>query len=713
MQPLSLALDREKHEASLELQKAFQRSFESFKDDFSSETWLRLATWWLIKSRIISQSIARTGLQRRGTDATQYQNGWEKSVSKEQAYADLLKASWILEEIVLTKAKEEDLSFTIVRRIIKDLIANISKDLRERREKDSIQPSFHDEIILKQDLSLLESFEQEIEAKENVPKAIDDPSSSHRWFNTDRDNAGVSRERVIFRTYVNAQLGEREHRSKSSSAPYMLLLWTTGQQSDLLISVCNQRGTVNLSRKLQAGDLERYMHADDFTPFQVDFPSQEAEIMFLSAEDVSSFLDQPRVFFAAMKEMTPKPGELAIYQAPVLAYSETSVPPYSKSRTHTKMVSGKFSSCGLRIYESMPDRCWKTTRRLVVSSPPDCLQPGCVSHWLPLDHIRIMVDGAKATVSWSDCGHLETIDEGNFRSHKSFVYKAESPNCKLHLEFTSESEALSFRDSLLLPTEMPPQITTKIEVCSSFQSTRIYRLFDADEPDKHGYHAIALTKKNPQGPHMTEIFCAYQDLDWMFSGKLGMPNVIDFECLYIPHYTSTIPRLNYDPRPTDTPPEFSDVTESTRKAHMEFGCDHDLIHFMHALTGWSLKFFRVTEKLVLVDTSSFIVSSKNTFKGADIQIWEKSSDEGRSRTQVAVRLGGPERDRWITAALADNNYRNRDNTIEIDRLAIQRGVGVDTKEMTARRRATEQQSSTKKKWKIAITFKSGSGKCFP
>ena len=96
-------------------------------------------------------------------------------------------------------------------------------------------------------------------------------------------------EKVLFRTFVNAQLGTRNNRSKSPSAPYMLLLWTAADYCDIFVSLCNHRRSVNLSRKIAAEDLESHKAGDEPTIFSIKFPTQEAEIGFLSPEDAAEF----------------------------------------------------------------------------------------------------------------------------------------------------------------------------------------------------------------------------------------------------------------------------------------------------------------------------------------------------------------------------------------------------------------------------------------
>lgn len=155
---------------------------------------------------------------------------------------------------------------------------------------------------------------------------------------------------------------------------------------------------MNLSPKLAAEDLESHKAGDEPTLFSIKFPTQEAEIKFLSPEDSAEFFTQPLAFFAASEDIKPRPGELANYQKSLSAYSDSNSRPILGDQRARTMVSSETSSCGLRVYESMPDKCWKTTRRLVVNTPPDSTRPECVAHWLPTDQIKLVVGGAKVTI---------------------------------------------------------------------------------------------------------------------------------------------------------------------------------------------------------------------------------------------------------------------------------------------------------------------------
>lgn len=59
---------------------------------------------------------------------------------------------------------------------------------------------YEDRILLAQDLNLRESFEQSIEAQDNVPLLLDELSGPQRWFTVDPEHGGLAHERVLYRT---------------------------------------------------------------------------------------------------------------------------------------------------------------------------------------------------------------------------------------------------------------------------------------------------------------------------------------------------------------------------------------------------------------------------------------------------------------------------------------------------------------------------------
>ena len=79
------------------------------------------------------------------------------------------------------------------------------------------------------------------------------PSDNGRWITVEPDDAGEEKEEVIFRTFVDAAIGGKRSSVKSKGCPYMLLLSTTEGESEPKITICNQSGTLCLTRDCKLG----------------------------------------------------------------------------------------------------------------------------------------------------------------------------------------------------------------------------------------------------------------------------------------------------------------------------------------------------------------------------------------------------------------------------------------------------------------------------
>ena len=76
------------------------------------------------------------------------------------------------------------------------------------------------------------------------------PGLDHsRWITVEQEDAGEEDERVLFRTFVNAEIGGKRYRMKSKGAPYLLILSTKEGESEPRVTICNQSGTLGLSRE--------------------------------------------------------------------------------------------------------------------------------------------------------------------------------------------------------------------------------------------------------------------------------------------------------------------------------------------------------------------------------------------------------------------------------------------------------------------------------
>ncbi|KAL8976484.1 MAG: hypothetical protein Q9205_007510 [Flavoplaca limonia] len=651
---------------------------------------------------------------------------WENTTSKDQAYVDLLKASWILDELVRERKVAGNLTKPHIRKLVIDLMKAFKSDLHYRQRDKSFGGVPATPVLLEQDLSLLESFEQMVEAKENEPRAMDDLTTSQRWITIDKDHGGFEGEHVLFRSFVNAQIGQRHERSKSANAPYIILLWTKAGESEINVSLCNQRDTMNLSRKMTVEDLEfGYQDAEaanrghDMTALRLDFPSQPAEINFLTASDANEFRKGPKRFFDAVKGRDPRPGELTVFSTVLESYRNVNVTTSSASPSLGDHALSSFDSCELRLYEQMDETYWKSFRRLVVSSAADSKKLGSVSHWLPMSNVRVQVEETTVTISWSDCAHLEKKSGGNYNPYYSFVYRPDTPNQKVILLFNDSEAAQRFEDCVLYLTETPPQVrlVNKLGSISAFQETRIYSLYDQDDPDR-GYHGIIYAKKSPKTYHFSQICYIYRDLDFSFLNQNA--SEIELQNVRAPQYISTRHKMLSRPKDSDAPPEFREVTSVFRPIQLTFSTDDDAVQFLSGLTGWRLKFYKQCAKLVATDTSHFH-KPKKTYKNAEISLWEKSASEVGSLTQLLVRLAEMDRP-WITAMrtllwhlawgsdlltiyLVESSGGGlglpSGGVAELKNLVIQQGKDLDTKHM----KANCEETNSKHCWKFTITFK--------
>lgn len=94
--------------------------------------------------------------------------------------------------------------------------------------------------------------EEELHEQNNMPTPGRD-----RWCTVEQEDAGREDEHVLFRTFVNAEIGNKSLRLKTREAPYMLLLFTTLGESEPKVAVCNQSGSMFLQRdcKLKTNSL--------------------------------------------------------------------------------------------------------------------------------------------------------------------------------------------------------------------------------------------------------------------------------------------------------------------------------------------------------------------------------------------------------------------------------------------------------------------------
>ena len=708
--------------------KAFQGSFDHMKHELTSENWLRLAIWWLIKSQTICRLLTDDEQAQQEDRARRSAIGWESDTNVAQVYVDLLKSVWILENLL--KHGSLDLDDTQIRKLVTQLqrASNVrlveaepvsdESSVSSQSEESSILTSignkrglaenlmFRERDLLDCRLDLLEDFQQIIEHSRDLPQPIDEAYPSWRWFEIDKEHCGYEHERVIHRTFVDAQLGKptasvmwniptyveigfRNQREKPTSAPYLLLLWTSRGQSGLNISLCNHHGTLNLSRRLLLEDIEDHNgeFRDSRLLLTLKFDAWDAEICFLTSSDYTSFLELPLRFFSREQRYTrdPQSGEMAICQSSLISCDDRSDYPILERSRDVHFKAGRTSSYGLKLFETSTNNTWETTRRLVVFSPPDleALNLRTESYWIPHDQVQILRQDQNVTIRWSDYQQVRKHRTDTREDRPSeptlyytYTYDAERPNKELYLKFINSTAARNFQLILQLPTEIPKRVTLLLCERNSqhAQEVRIYQL-NSETSSSGATFAVCLTSTGDMCKSI--IRYVYRDLDWIL--ERDPVHKITFPMLTASMYTAKPSRLTHPPQPQDKAPEFKGVEQVVEPLEIETVCQHGICRIMQALTGWKLM---ASARASKVETPAKFGSQSH--KGASVQLWQAKTSSGHHRTQLAIRFDEDSNStQWVTAPLDHFDHAVRRDALTLTRLRLTRGYQVDSSEMTA------------------------------
>ena len=149
---------REIHGVTKAVDQEFERAYDTVEEQTDLESWIRLSTWWLLKSKVVRKAL-RSGFG----DQWQQENivPWtavDEAVSEAQAAADLLKSSWIFEEVILGDRYSQSEIGDPTWRILRTLSTSIHKELRDLRVIAQGSSLDDEETILRQDLSFIETF---------------------------------------------------------------------------------------------------------------------------------------------------------------------------------------------------------------------------------------------------------------------------------------------------------------------------------------------------------------------------------------------------------------------------------------------------------------------------------------------------------------------------------------------------------------------------
>lgn len=667
--PLGIVRPDPKHQADEGLKQLFQQHVDDEREirRLNARDWLKVATWWLLKAKY-NMRLERPELTN--TRASFSVSGRSRTPAN-QAYIDLLKAQWILHTIILREDNRPSLMTDENRK----LFHTLSNGLRE--EFDEFEPVDEPDkdALLDQNHNIWEFLQPEEETFDDdhlLPGLEND-----RWIAVEEDDAGRDDETVIFRTFVNAAIGGKRSRVRSKGAPYLLVLSTKDGESEPKVTICNQIGTLVLSRDFTIDDLqERNVpsspSAQMIEAIPLNFGRMNVSVAFTNEADLQTFMRIPRDYFNAVRRREPR--QLSDRATETLLF-KSSVEVYERLQASTmKPMNPKrqFKSCDLRVLETTTKEAWRTTRRLVISSSAAEDPPWCTELFLPLSRVQVSREGLarQAIVKWSDCSHEKhERTDGAYNPIYDYVYDDGNPNICLSLLFRNTAEAADF-ESTILKLSFPPVFTWTAGADARY----VYNVSDSEPNVKH-YKALVISHSRFKWQY-SELFYLYGNTDFIYDHtalRIRLPQVC-----YTNYISTHVDKL-YQATP-DKPPHFSHCEKRVGNTQLDFDQEPLSQAFISSLTaGHELVFSRRAVYITTKPPSRFRTTKSN--KGpSEIQLWRKANS-----MRLLSRWGDNVDDKWLTMAVGPSNLTpGRDtNRATLSNIESDRGRKIDMSKLVA------------------------------
>ncbi|KAL8641509.1 MAG: hypothetical protein Q9226_008624, partial [Calogaya cf. arnoldii] len=621
--PLRIVREDPQHQADDTLRQRFQQLAEEELRlrRLSAKDWLRVATWWLLKARSqvpelesYSSTHARLSICDAGTS---------------QAYLDLLKSSWILHTVILHENNVSSLMTDENRKLFYNLSGGINEELDKYETPDISQR----QALMNQNINMWELLqpEEETSDEDDLLPGLD----NQRWITVEQHDAGAEDETVLYRTFVNAAIGAKKYRIKSRGAPYMLTLSTKEGESQPKVTICNQSGTISLTRDFTPDDLQDGLNQGSPSTGDVDvrdgillnFGKMSITVAFISDGEQQRFMDFPRTYFNAVKRREPRQME----RATETLLFDRSVDIFEQLKPATlKPLNPRqqWRSCDLRVLETTGKEGWRTTRRLVISSSAGEKRPWCTEIFLPLSNVRISrKDTAReAIIKWSDCTQEQSDrTDGNYNRMYSYVYDENNPNIALRFLFMNSADATDFEETVL-KLSVPPVFSAS----TGPDSRLVYSISDTETIPKN-YKAILLTHTRLDWKY-SELVYVYRDTDFIYDSTTTR---IRFPHVYYTDYISSHVEKLYKPDP-GTAPYFSHCEKKVGNINVGFDDEETIFKFMSALTpDYELIFSRPAHYIATKAPRKF--GSMKSNKGpAHIQLWQQRRDTKSGQNDIRL-----------------------------------------------------------------------------
>ncbi|KAL4878010.1 hypothetical protein BJY04DRAFT_230284 [Aspergillus karnatakaensis] len=559
---------------------------------------LRLVVWWLLRARAALANCERpTLVNARGnmspsTTSSTYSN---------QAYVDLLKASWILYDAVIARQSFESLTLDENRKLISDLSDEFSQFLSaDVPESTSIKL---------RNLDIWEPIQPEEITAERAEAALDQCNS--RYITVEMEDAGSEAERVLLRTFINAGIGGKKSRMRTKGAPYMLLLSTSDGDSEPKLILCNQSGTMCLQRDFTTEDLAELTRISNASlsaalgvkisePVSLKFDSTPISVSFQYGSDLGQFINTPKAYFDSVSQREPVDSdqfsESVIFKTSV----ESSMNPPVVTR-----------SCEVRILERTFEEVWQSVRRMVITSSIAESSPKCHEFFMPLSRVQIhrAEDSRFVQIKWSDTSQ-ERSDKTDGSYNTTYSYQ----------------QAEDFEAAVLGLTSYPT-LSWSQPSCSGV----IYDVADA-AADQKQYKAVLLFSTRLSFKY-GDLYYLYRDTDYIYD-------------------SATL-------KAATTDVSFSHCEKKIGTTEVLFTNEPTLRAFMSSLaSSYKLTFSRRADTLTTKKKQPFLNSHKSSKGETEVQVWRRENS-----TQLAARWTADIPDRWLTMSVPSGSGKgiSRDN----------------------------------------------------
>lgn len=680
---------------------ALKERFQQLADDelkirrLNAKDWLRVATWWLLKARFNTRIDER--IQYSSTRGSFSVSG-EGKAQINQAYVDLLKASWILYHIILQDDHKLSLMTDENRKLFYSLSDGVSEDFTEFQPVDAPEK----DTLMCQNFNIWELLQPEEETydDEDLLPGLE----NGRWITVEQDDAGEEDEQVLFRTFVNAAIGGKRYRMRSKGAPYLLLLSTKEGESEPKVTLCNQSGTLSVTRDFTIEDLQDNdvpmspFAGSGLSPREVvplNFGRMNITVAFTNEDDLRQFMYIPKAYFDAVKRREPrqleKATETLIFKSSVEVFEQLQA-----STVKSMSPRQVFRSCDLRVLETTSKEGWRTTRRLVISSSAGESRPWCTELFLPLSRVQVRREGLarQVTIKWSDCTHAKTDKtDGNYNKIYTYVYDDSNPNIALQLLFRNAQDATDFENTVLRLSV--PQIFSTPGADPRF----VYNISDT-EPNPKNYKALLLTHTRFDWRY-SELFYMYRDTDYQYDRsalRIRLPQI------YYTDYISTHVDKLYKPSPNELP-HFSHCEKRVGNTPIDFASEATANAFLSSLSGsWTLLFSRRAHYITTKAPSRF-GSTKSNKGNAEVQLWLKGNS-----VRLLSRWDDKVEDKWMSMAVprdALGAHTKDSNRASLPKCEYDRGRKIDMANLVAR--DSRDKEAGKKMGPVTIAFESVRG----